>query len=260
MTEHAVGAHEDFSGHDAAISDWLVKQDWPVTMRLYDEEEARHAPTSDICLPSKKSGAVTNAEKTRHTATQRQMTALNTHPVLETERLILRRPTLDDLDRWSEMMADPESARFIGGVLPRHLVWRAIMQYVGAWELAGVSMFSVIEKTRGVWIGRVGPWYPPGWPAPEIGWGLHRDAWGRGYALEAAVATMNYAFDTLEWSSVVHCIAPENVRSRALATRLGSRIDRQAVMPPPLDHETLDVWAQTSDEWRAHRQLHLAHP
>jgi RimJ/RimL family protein N-acetyltransferase len=183
------------------------------------------------------------------------MTALDTQPVLETERLFLRRPTLDDLDRWSEMMADPDCVRFIGGVLPRQLVWRSIMQNVGAWELVGVSMFSVVEKARGVWIGRVGPWEPPGWPGAEIGWALHRDAWGRGYAFEAAVAAMNYAFDTLEWPKVVHCIAPENVRSRALAARLGARIERQAVMPPPWDHETVDVWAQTSDEWRASARM-----
>src|SRR5579871_6781228 len=144
------------------------------------------------------------------------------NPTLETERLILRRPNLDDLDRWAEMMADRDAARYVGGTVPKHIVWRMITQMVGAWELTGVSMFSVIEKTRGVWIGRVGPWQPLGWPGAEVGWSLHPDAWGRGYAQEAAEATLTYAFETLGWPTVIHCINPENARSQRLAAKLGA--------------------------------------
>jgi RimJ/RimL family protein N-acetyltransferase len=170
--------------------------------------------------------------------------------VLETERLVLRQPTLDDFDRWAEMMGDPTVARFIGGVQPKPIVWRGIMQVAGAWQLSGISMFSVIEKARGLWVGRVGPWQPFGWPGTEVGWGLHRDAWGKGYAIEAAVATMDYAFDTLGWTEVVHCINPENAGSQKVATRLGSRVLRQATLPAPLDYEHVDVWGQTREEWK----------
>lgn len=52
-----------------------------------------------------------------------------------------------------------------------------IMQMVGAWELTGVSMFSIIEKASGKWVGRAGPWQPFAWPGTEVGWGLHPDAW-----------------------------------------------------------------------------------
>jgi RimJ/RimL family protein N-acetyltransferase len=86
------------------------------------------------------------------------MTAPDRNPIIETDRLILRLPTLDDFERWAEMLGDPEAARFIGGVVPKPVVWRIIMQVRGAWELTGVSMFSVIEKARNLWIGRVGPW------------------------------------------------------------------------------------------------------
>ncbi len=44
---------------------------------------------------------------------------------LETPRLILRPPRLDDLDAWTEMMQDEPTARFIGGVMPRPVCWRA---------------------------------------------------------------------------------------------------------------------------------------
>jgi RimJ/RimL family protein N-acetyltransferase len=161
---------------------------------------------------------------------------------------------VDDLERWTEMMADPETARFIGGVVAKPLVWRSIMQIHGAWALTGVSMFSVIDKARGVWIGRVGPWQPLGWPGTEVGWGLHPDSWGKGLALEAAVASMDYAFDALGWSSVIHLVNRDNIRSQALARRLGSRVQGQVQMPAPFDYETVDVWGQTRDEWRANRQ------
>ena len=173
--------------------------------------------------------------------------------ILETDRLILRRPELADLERWAEMMQDPESAQFIGGVLPKPLVWRSIAQVVGAWELTGVSMFSVVEKSTGSWVGRVGPWRPLGWPGDEVGWALHRDAWGKGYALEAAVACIDFAFDAFGWEEVVHCIDPRNARSQAVAKRLGSAVLRQGRMPPPLDQEIIDVWGQSRGQWVARR-------
>ena len=173
--------------------------------------------------------------------------------VLETDRLLLRLPSVDDLDRWAEMMANVDAARFIGGALPKATVWRVVMQTAGAWQLTGVSMFSVIEKQRGVWVGRVGPWQPLGWPGTEVGWGLHPDAWGKGYAVEAAGAAMDYAFDTLGWPEVIHCINPKNTASQGVAKRLGSKILRQAMMPPPFDTEIVDVWGQSRDEWRANR-------
>src|SRR5262245_7699840 len=89
-------------------------------------------------------------------------------PRLETERLILRVPALEDLDRWAEMMEDAEAARFLGGAMPKPVIWRQIMQMVGAWEVTGISMFSVIEKASGKWIGRVGPWQPFAWPGTEV--------------------------------------------------------------------------------------------
>jgi RimJ/RimL family protein N-acetyltransferase len=173
----------------------------------------------------------------------------DTGPILETARLVLRPPVVDDFERWAEMLADAESARFIGGVLPKPVAWRVVTQVRGAWALTGISMFSVIEKARDIWIGRVGPWQPYAWPGPEVGWGLHPDAAGKGYALEAATAAIDYAFDTLGWSEVIHCIDPRNVRSQALARRLGSSIQRKAFMPPPFDHDEIDVWGQTRDEW-----------
>jgi RimJ/RimL family protein N-acetyltransferase len=143
-------------------------------------------------------------------------------PCLETERLLLRPPSATDRVAWTALLADANAARFIGGVQGPHGAWRNLAMMIGAWELDGFGMFSVIEKATGRWMGRIGPWRPEGWPGPEIGWALDPAYWGRGYATEAARASMDWARAALGWSRVVHLIHPENSPSRALARRLGS--------------------------------------
>jgi len=173
---------------------------------------------------------------------------------LETERLVLRPTQADDFEPWVAFMADPEAARFIGGPQPRAAVWRGFMAMAGSWQLMGFAMFSVIEKASGRWIGRVGPWMPDGWPGTEVGWGLVRDAWGQGYAREAAVASIDWSFDRLGWTEVIHCIDPDNRPSQALAHRLGSANSGPGRLPPPFETLQVHVWRQTREHWRDARR------
>lgn len=170
---------------------------------------------------------------------------------VETPRLLLRVPRAEDFDAWAEMMADAETARFIGGVMPRAISWRGMMTVIGAWHAQGFAMFSVIEKSTGRWIGRLGPWMPEGWPGPEVGWAIVRDCWGRGYALEGAMAATNWAFEHLGWTEVIHSIAPDNLPSQRLAMKLGSRNRGPGRLPPPFQDSAIDIWGQTREEWRA---------
>ncbi|PZU52509.1 MAG: N-acetyltransferase [Brevundimonas sp.] len=174
-----------------------------------------------------------------------------TGPVIETERLILRPPTMADFPRWAQFQADAETTRFIGGPKTPPETWRILMTVAGAWSLTGISFFSVIEKASGQWVGRIGPWRPEGWPGPEVGWSLHPDAAGKGYAREAAVASLDYAFDVLGWDEAIHTIDADNAASIRLAERLGSRYRGPGRLPPPFDALPVGVWGQTRDEWRA---------
>ncbi|MFC7377942.1 GNAT family N-acetyltransferase [Brevundimonas sp. GCM10030266] len=174
-----------------------------------------------------------------------------TGPVLQTERLTLRPIALEDFPRWAEMMADPEASRFLGGVTPPAAAWRGFMTMAGAWSLTGVSMFSVIERDTGLWLGRIGPWKPEGWPGTEVGWGLHPDAQGRGYGLEAATAALDYAFDVLGWDDVIHCIDPDNTPSQRLAEGLGAKNRGRTQLPAPLSEFMVDAWGQSRADWKA---------
>lgn len=170
---------------------------------------------------------------------------------LETPRLVLRPPRLEDLDPWAAMMEDPEGARFIGGPLHRAQTWRGLMTMIGAWHAHGFAMFSVIEKATGRWIGRVGPWMPEGWPGSEIGWAIIRERWGCGFATEAAVATAGWAFEVLGWEEMIHSIAPDNIASQQVARKLHSRDRGPGQLPPPYEHDQVNIWGQTREEWRS---------
>jgi RimJ/RimL family protein N-acetyltransferase len=176
-----------------------------------------------------------------------------TAPVLATDRLILRLPEASDLEGWAAMNADAEAMRFLGGVKPRAVTWRELCTMRGAWDIRGFAMFSVVERATGRWVGRIGPWQPEGWPGTEVGWGVHPDFAGRGYAHEAAVACMDYAVDVLGWTRVIHTIDPDNLRSIALARRLGSTNGGAVSLPPPHDAARVDAWGQTADQWRSRR-------
>jgi RimJ/RimL family protein N-acetyltransferase len=126
-----------------------------------------------------------------------------------------------------------------------------MMSVAGAWALDGYSMFSVIDKASGRWIGRIGPWQPHGWPGTEVGWSLTRETWGRGLATEAAIATIDWAFETLGWSEVIHTIDPANVGSQQVAKKLGSTLLRQDHLPVPFDDKVIDVWGQSREQWMA---------
>ncbi len=149
--------------------------------------------------------------------------------------------------------ADPETMRFLGGVQGRAEAWRSLCAMAGAWTIRGFAMFSMIRRDTGEWIGRTGPWHPDGWPAHEIGWGIVAEHTGKGYAQEAATASMNYVFDVLGWDSVIHIIDPENAPSIALATRMGSAKQGPTQMPPPFHTFKVDAYGQSKKEWQARR-------
>lgn len=172
-------------------------------------------------------------------------------PIIETDRLILRPPTLADFDAYAAYMADAESAHHLGGVQARSEAWRGFSQLAGAWYLKGFAMFSVITRADNRWIGRVGPWEPEGWPGTEVGWGIVREHCNQGYATEAAIAAIEWAFSRLGWTEVIHLIDPDNDASLAVARKLGSRNCGRGQMPPPNHGEVVDIWRQTREEWEA---------
>jgi len=175
-------------------------------------------------------------------------------PLLVTERLILRPPAAEDFDAFAEMCAEPETMTYLGGACPRAQAWRHWSTIAGAWHIRGFSMFSVIERDTGEWVGRLGPWQPDGWPGPEIAYGVRAKFAGRGYAFEGAVAACDFAVEFLKWNELMHSIDPANSRSQALARRLGATNSGPTRLPAPFQDAPVDAWTQSADHWRAKRK------
>jgi len=171
--------------------------------------------------------------------------------VIETEHLLLRRWRESDIAPNTAMLSDPDSARFITPdgkpVTDEFVGWRNAAIMAGHWVLHGFGLFAVEEKASRRYVGRVGPWFPAGWPGFEVGWGIAREFRGKGYAVEAATASIDWTFATFEIDQIIHPIRPENVPSQKVAQRLGAAIERQVEL---FGHVT-DLWVTKREVWTA---------
>lgn len=142
-------------------------------------------------------------------------------PELETERLVMRAPSPGDFEAEAAFYHSDRS-RHVGGPMPRDQAWRSFAAIIGHWVIRGFGFWAVVERETGLYCGRVGLWFPDGWPEPEIGWMVMGPAEGRGIAHEAAKRARSYAYDALGWTTVISLIADDNDRSKALAARMGA--------------------------------------
>jgi RimJ/RimL family protein N-acetyltransferase len=145
-------------------------------------------------------------------------------PVLETERLRLRAPRLDDFEHWAAFFATPRSVHE-GGPKSRLAAWEVWASDVALWPLKGYGPFGVEDRTTGDYLGEVGIYHGEGYPAPELGWFVLPAAEGRGIAVEAATAVLAWVRTSFDWPFVPNYIDPANARSIALGLRLGGVID-----------------------------------
>lgn len=167
---------------------------------------------------------------------------------LETERLILRLFCESDLDAYAEMCSDAVVMQYIGNGKPltRAEAWRSMATMLGHWQLRGYGLWAVEEKASREMIGRIGCWQPEGWLDFEIGWMLRRAYWRKGYATEAASASIRYAFETLGRHQLISLIMPDNQPSIRVAERLGEKLQGRAEI---FEREVL-VYSLDRQDWQ----------
>lgn len=152
-------------------------------------------------------------------------------PTLETDRLFLRAPKPADL-RGIEAFFASDRSSFVGGPKPIGGAWQFLTLMAGHWHMRQFGMWVMADKKTDTGLGLVGMYYPVGWPEHELGWHVWSgDTEGKGLAYEAAIAARDYALRVLNWTTLVSYIAPNNVRSIALAERLGATPDATADLP-----------------------------
>ena len=169
----------------------------------------------------------------RHEARGEAMTG-GEIPVLMTERLRLRAPVIDDFEAYAALMGSPRS-RGMGGPFDRRATWGMFCHDVALWPLFGHGALMIDETATGACIGQVGINAGPLFPEKELGWLLYDGHEGQGYVTEAARALRDWAFGPLGLTTLVSYIDPANVRSAAVAERLGAVLDPRAPRQDPAD-------------------------
>ena len=145
--------------------------------------------------------------------------------MIETDRLVLR-PAVDaDRDAIAALNAHPKVGEWLGGVRDR-AASDAFVDRVQAHDAEHGHGFWVVErKTDARVIGMTGVWWVPlemDMPGQvEIGWRFHPDAWGQGYATEAAKAALAHGFEALKLPEIVAFTARTNLASQSVMRRIG---------------------------------------
>jgi ribosomal-protein-alanine N-acetyltransferase len=153
-------------------------------------------------------------------------------PELRTARLTLRHWTDADREPFAALNADPVVMEHFPSTLDRGQSDAFVDRIEAQFEELGFGPWAVDVEGIG-FIGFTGllvPRFHVDWmddrqqPVVEVGWRLRRDAWGHGYATEAARAAVAFAFDELGRDEVVSMTVVGNLRSQAVMRRLGMHV------------------------------------
>jgi RimJ/RimL family protein N-acetyltransferase len=167
--------------------------------------------------------------------------------VLRTERLLLRRFTVDDAEFILTLLNEPSFLRYIGDKKVRNL--EDARQYilngpVASYERHGFGLYLVELKEQNTPIGMCGLLKRDELPDADIGFALLPSFWNKGLALEAATAVLTEARDTLNLPRILAITSLDNDASIALLERLGFQFDR--VMKLSEDREQLRLFTRIS--------------
>ncbi len=170
-------------------------------------------------------------------------------PLFNTNRLLVRPWRESDKAAFWRMNAKPEVTRHLlpvsdkaGSDARADSIIQHFSDYgFGLWvvELPGICPFIGFTGLRHV------PYQAPFIPAVEVAWRFDPAFWGKGYATEAARACLQFGFNTLKLSEIVAITRPDNVRSRAVMTRLG------------MTHEQADDFEMPLPPEQAHMRMHV---
>ena len=180
--------------------------------------------------------------------------------MIETERLFLRNWREGDAEPFVRHTNTPAVMRWLGGVKPRESVEAVVSERFMRWqEELGFTLWAVERKEDAALLGFCGIKIAddPGSPVEgeyEIGWRLREDAWGQGYAREAAAASLDHLFNVIGAERVVALTVIGNSPSWGLMERLGmTRRPELDYSGPSWAEGTVIVYSLGRDEWLARR-------
>jgi RimJ/RimL family protein N-acetyltransferase len=175
--------------------------------------------------------------------------------ILRTERLVLRRFTTADLDLLLEMHRDEATMRHVGGVLtPQQslgMLQARMLKYYD--ENPGLGIWLTQERATGTRVGMHLLNHIQGETLIQVGYVLHRDHWGRGYATEMARAILRYGFRELGLPRIHAICNLENLDSQRVLLKCGLARHGERFFPHPAYAPSgpLAFYERDAEEWLA---------
>ncbi len=171
---------------------------------------------------------------------------------LETERLWLRPLTSDDAIDLAIALGNPRVTQHIGTGRPKS--FEETIQYLdyqcSHHNTYGYSLWAMERKCDRRVIGQCGLWHLEGTGEVDLAYTLSEDVWGQGYATEASIAWLDYAFDQLQFERVVAVSKPENLASIRILEKLGMQYEREGIFYACLCR----YYAISRDQWNERKR------
>jgi len=149
-------------------------------------------------------------------------------PSIETERLLLRKLRLDDLDDVAALFADPDVVRYVGNGEPadRDEAERALNSTLRRWQEQSFGRWAALDRKTGKFIGMGG--FRSLFGTPEVVYHLAKENWGKGYATELARAALRFGFEDRGFDRIVAIAKPQNTASIHVMKKIGMQFEKQA--------------------------------
>ena len=160
--------------------------------------------------------------------------------IIETERLLIRPFTIDDLELSYKMNLDPIVTQYTGdgGVVSIEDTERRIVEDVlGDYKKHGYGRLAVELKGENSFIGFTGLKYLQKLDEVELGYRFMRKYWGQGIATEAGKASVKLGFETLELNKIIGLVLPENKGSIRVLEKLSFNYEKDLVENDQLAHQ-----------------------
>jgi RimJ/RimL family protein N-acetyltransferase len=142
--------------------------------------------------------------------------------IVTTERLLIRELEVDDVDSLFEVLGDPVAMRYYPAPFDRDQVADWIERARRSYRETGFGLWGVVRRSDGRFLGDCGPMLQPvdGELIPEVGYHIIPPEQGRGYATEAALASVAWVFANTRFDVVCSLVSPDNAPSRAVASKV----------------------------------------
>lgn len=147
---------------------------------------------------------------------------------IETERLLLRRFSLADVEEIHAIYCKYEVMKYAGGIRTRGQVENYIEKMLKSWEKNRLGMWAITWKNEEKILGDGGLCFLDKSSEIEVGYILDKPYWNLGLATEVAKASLRYGFEVLNLERIVAVASPKNLASRRVMEKVGMKYEKDA--------------------------------